>query len=130
MARYTSVSVYAPNIVTMIGLGVAIDYSLFIVSRFREEIRFHEGPQALARTMATAGRAILFTGLTVAIGLLGMVFLGLGNLGSIGWAGTVVVTLAVVYALTLLPALLAVLGRRVRSLRLPFLLLHRSRTGA
>ncbi|HKA62032.1 MAG TPA: MMPL family transporter [Methylomirabilota bacterium] len=129
MARYTSVSVYAPNIVTMIGLGVAIDYSLFIVSRFREEIRVHEGPQALARTMATAGRAILFSGLTVAIGLLGMVFLGLGNLGSIGWAGTVVVTLAVGYALTLLPALLAVLGKRVNSLRLPFVDPERSRTG-
>ena len=129
MARYTSVSVYAPNIVTMIGLGVAIDYSLFIVSRFREEIRAHPGPEALARTMATAGRAILFSGLTVAIGLLGMVFLGLGNIGSIGWAGTMVVSLAVLYALTLLPALLAVVGPRVNSLRLPFIHPERSRTG-
>jgi uncharacterized membrane protein YdfJ with MMPL/SSD domain len=129
MARYTSVSVYAPNIVTMIGLGVAIDYSLFIVSRFREEIRAQPGPEALARTMATAGRAILFSGLTVAIGLLGMVFLGLGNIGSIGWAGTMVVSLAVLYALTLLPALLAVVGPRVNSLRLPFIHPERSRTG-
>ena len=129
MARYTSVSVYAPNIVTMIGLGVAIDYSLFIVSRFREEIRGHPGPEALARTMATAGRAILFSGVTVAIGLLGMVFLGLGNIGSIGWAGTVVVSLAVLYALTLLPALLAVIGPRVNSLRLPFIHPERSRKG-
>jgi putative drug exporter of the RND superfamily len=129
MARYTSVSVYAPNIVTMIGLGVAIDYSLFIVSRFREEIRAHDTPEALARTMATAGRAILFSGLTVAIGLLGMVFLGLGNIGSIGWAGTVVVSLAVLYALTLLPALLAVLGPRVNSLRLPFVHPERVRRG-
>ncbi len=129
MARYTSVSVYAPNIVTMIGLGVAIDYSLFIVSRFREEIRGHPAPEALARTMATAGRAILFSGLTVAIGLLGMVFLGLGNIGSIGWAGTVVVSLAVLYALTLLPALLAVIGPRVNSLRLPFIHPERSRKG-
>src|SRR5882672_9486743 len=129
MARYTSVSVYAPNIVTMIGLGVAIDYSLFIVSRFRQEIRDHGGPEALERTMATAGRAILFSGLTVAIGLLGMVFLGLGNIGSIGWAGTVVVSLAVLYALTLLPALLAVIGPRVNSLRLPFIHPERSRKG-
>lgn len=129
MARYTSVSVYAPNIVTMIGLGVAIDYSLFIVSRFREEIRVRPGPEALAGTMATAGRAILFSGLTVAIGLLGMVFLGLGNIGSIGWAGTVVVSLAVVYALTLLPALLAVLGPRVNALRLPFIHPERSADG-
>jgi RND superfamily putative drug exporter len=129
MARYTSVSVYAPNIVTMIGLGVAIDYSLFIVSRFREEIRAHDGPEALARTMATAGRAVLFSGLTVAIGLLGMVFLGLGNIGSIGWAGTVVVSLAVLYALTLLPALLAVIGPGVNSLRLPFIHPERSARG-
>ena len=77
--------------------------------------------------MATAGRAILFSGLTVAIGLLGMVFLGLGNIGSIGWAGTVVVSLAVLYALTFLPALLAVLGPRVDALRLPFI--HPERRG-
>ena len=129
MARYTSVSVYAPNIVTMIGLGVAIDYSLFIVSRFREEIRARPGPEALARTMATAGRAILFSGVTVAIGVLGMVFLGLGNIGSIGWAGTLVVSLAVLYGLTLLPALLAVIGPRVNSLRLPFVHPERATRG-
>jgi RND superfamily putative drug exporter len=129
MARYTSVSVYAPNIVTMIGLGVAIDYSLFIVSRFREEIRGRSELEALGRTMATAGRAVLFSGLTVAIGLLGMVFLGLGNIGSIGWAGTVVVALSVLYALTLLPALLAVIGPRVNSLRLPFVHPGRSAQG-
>ena len=64
----------------------------------RGDPRAARTPEALARTMATAGRAILFSGLTVAIGLLGMVFLGLGNIGSIGWAGTVVVSLAVVYA--------------------------------
>jgi uncharacterized membrane protein YdfJ with MMPL/SSD domain len=86
LTRCVSVSIYAPNIVSMIGLGVAIDYSLFVVSRFREEIREREPIEALARTVATAGRAILFSGLTVAIGLLGMLFLGLGNLGSMGWA--------------------------------------------
>ena len=121
LARCVSVSIYAPNIVSMVGLGVAIDYSLFVVSRFREEIRERSPVEALARTVATAGRAILFSGLTVAIGLLGMLFLGLGNLGSMGWAGTSVVTLAVVYGLTTLPALLAVLGPRVNSLRLPLL---------
>jgi len=128
LARLVSVSIYAPNIVSMIGLGVAIDYSLFVVSRFREEIREYSGPEALAHTVATAGRAILYSGLTVAIGLLGMIFLGLGNLGSMGWAGTIVVALAVVYGLTTLPALLAVLGPRVNSLRLPFL--RPERTGA
>jgi RND superfamily putative drug exporter len=121
LTHAVSVSVYAPNIVSMIGLGVAIDYSLFVVSRFREEIRMYPVDEALARTVATAGRAILFSGLTVAIGLLGMMFLGLGNLGSLGWAGTLVVALAVVYGLTTLPALLAVLGPRVNAIRIPFI---------
>jgi len=119
LARRMSVSAYAPNIVTMIGLGVAIDYSLFIVSRFREEITRRPGPEALAHTMATAGRAILFSGTTVAIGLCGMLVLGLGNIGSLGLAGTIVVALAVAYALTFLPAILAVLGTRVNTLSLP-----------
>jgi RND superfamily putative drug exporter len=114
-----SVSAYAPNIVTMIGLGVAIDYSLFIVSRFREEITRRPVADALAVTMATTGRAILFSGVTVAIGLLGMLMLGLGNIGSLGLAGTLVVVLSVVYGLTFLPAALALLGPRVNALSIP-----------
>jgi RND superfamily putative drug exporter len=119
LARYMSVSAYAPNIVTMIGLGVAIDYSLFIVTRFREEIARQPAPEALAATLATTGRAILFSGVTVAIGLLGMLVLGLGNIGSLGLAGTIVVVLSVVYGLTFLPAVLAILGPRVNALSLP-----------
>jgi RND superfamily putative drug exporter len=87
LGRYMSVSAYAPNIVTMIGLGVAIDYSLFIVSRFREEITRRPVSDALAVTMATTGRAILFSGVTVAIGLLGMLMLGLGNIRLAGARG-------------------------------------------
>ncbi|HWN56316.1 MAG TPA: MMPL family transporter [Methylomirabilota bacterium] len=119
LARHMSVSAYAPNIVTMIGLGVAIDYSLFIVNRFREEIQQRTVPDALARTMSTTGRAILFSGVTVAIGLLGMLVLGLGNIGSLGLAGTIVVALSVLYGLTFLPAALAILGPRVNALSLP-----------
>ncbi len=119
LARHMSVSAYTPNIVTMIGLGVAIDYSLFIVSRFREEILRRPVPDALAIAMMTAGRAILFSGITVAIGLAGIMVLGLGNIGSVGLAGTIVVALAVVYSLTFLPALLAILGPRVDALTLP-----------
>ncbi|HUO62907.1 MAG TPA: MMPL family transporter [Terriglobales bacterium] len=119
LARHMSVSAYAPNIVTMIGLGVAIDYSLFIVSRFREEITRRAVPEALAVTMATTGRAILFSGVTVAIGLLGMLMLGLGNIGSLGLAGTLVVVLSVVYGLTFLPAALAMLGPRINALSIP-----------
>jgi len=119
LSQHMSVSAYAPNIVTMIGLGVAIDYSLFIVNRFREEIERRPVPGALAATLATTGRAILFSGVTVAIGLLGMLVLGLGNIGSLGLAGTIVVALSVVYALTFLPAVLAILGPRVNALSLP-----------
>jgi len=119
LGRHMSVSAYAPNIVTMIGLGVAIDYSLFIVSRFREEIARRPIADALAITLATTGRAILFSGATVAIGLLGMLMLGLGNIGSLGLAGTMVVVLSVVYGLTFLPAALALLGHRVNALAIP-----------
>jgi RND superfamily putative drug exporter len=127
LARVTSVSVYAPNVVTMLGLAVAIDYSLFIVSRFREEIRQRSVADALGETLGTAGVSILFSGLTVAVGLLGLYALGLGNLGSIGLAGTLVVFLGVLYSLTFLPALLAVLGPRVDAWAVPRM--GRSRPG-
>jgi RND superfamily putative drug exporter len=119
LAHVTSVSVYAVNVVTMIGLAVAIDYSLFLVSRFREEIGRHPGAEALARTLRTAGVSVMFSGLTVAVGLLGLYALRLGNLGSIGLSGTVVVFFSVLYSLTFLPALLAVLGPRVDAWRIP-----------
>ena len=121
LAQFMNVSIYATNVVTMIGLGVAIDYSLFVVSRFREEVHLRAVPEALARTMATAGRAITFSGLTVAIGLLGLLFFDLFGINSMGVAGTIVVALAVLYGLTFLPALLAILGSRVNAWRLPFI---------
>jgi putative drug exporter of the RND superfamily len=130
LARTMDVSIYATNIVTMIGLGVAIDYSLFVVSRFREEVGRHPVPDALARTMATAGRAILFSGLTVAIGFMGFLFFDVADLDSIGFAGSIVVAFSVLYGLTFLPALLAILGPRVDFLRLPFVHLERTATGS
>ncbi len=129
LARYVDVSVYATNIVSMIGLGVAIDYSLFFVSRFREEVGVRPVSDAIARTMATAGRAIVFSGLTVAIGLAGFMFFDVGDLRTMGLAGTIVVVLAVLYGLTFLPALLAILGPRVNALRVPFVHPERSQTG-
>jgi RND superfamily putative drug exporter len=129
LARLMDVSIYATNIVTMIGLGVAIDYSLFIVSRFREEVGRHTVPDALARTMATAGRAILFSGLTVAIGFMGFLFFDVADLNSLGFAGSIVVAFSVLYGLTFLPALLAILGTRVDFLRLPFVHPERTATG-
>ncbi|MFI5328456.1 MAG: MMPL family transporter, partial [Candidatus Rokuibacteriota bacterium] len=121
LSHVMAVSIYAVNVITMIGLAVAIDYSLFIVSRHREEIQSRSGEDALGRTMATAGSAILFSGLTVAVGLLGLYSLGLGNLGSIGLCGTLVVFFAVLYGLTFLPALLAVLGPRLDAWPVPLL---------
>jgi RND superfamily putative drug exporter len=119
-SNVTDISVYAVNIVTLIGLGVAIDYSLFIVNRFREELaRGRDGESALGETMATAGRAVAFSGLTVAVGLAGLLFYRGLFFSSIGLAGAIVVGLAVLYALTFLPALLAVLGPRVDKWRMP-----------
>ena len=118
LSHSTDVSQYALNIVTLIGLGVAIDYSLFIVNRFREELaRGLSVDDAIARSMATAGRAITFSGITVAIGLAGMFFYQGTFLASMGYAGALVVAIAVFYGLTFLPAVLSLLGRRVNSLR-------------
>jgi RND superfamily putative drug exporter len=120
LARVTDVSTYATNVVTLIGLGVAIDYSLFIVNRFREELRAGKGVEAsLVTALATSGRAVAFSGITVAIGLSAMLFFPGSFLTSMGTAGALVVAIAVLYALTFLAALLAVLGHRVNWLRLP-----------
>ena len=116
LARVMPVSAYASNVVSMIGLGVAIDYSLFVVSRFRDEMHAAPPAEALARAMATSGRTVLFSGLTVAIGLLGMILLQMGTISTIGIASTIVVACAVAYSLTLLPALLAILGPHVNAL--------------
>lgn len=129
LARFTNVSSYSMNIITMIGLGVAIDYSLFVVSRFREEITRHPVAEALAQTMATAGRAIVFSGVTVAIGLVGMMFYHFGTFGTVGLAGTFSVALAVAYTLTFLASLLAILGPRVNRARVPFIRPDRVKTG-
>ena len=122
LARFTDVSQYAINVVTLIGLAVAIDYSLFIVNRFRDELDAGASREdALAITMATAGRAITFSGVTVAIGLSAMLFFQGTFLASMGAAGGIVVGIAVVYALTFLPALLAVMGPSVGWFRIPLL---------
>jgi RND superfamily putative drug exporter len=121
LTRFTDVSTYALNIVTLIGLGTSIDYSLFVVARFREELAAGASREdALARSMATAGRAVVFSGLTVAIGLSGLLFFEGTFLASLGLAGAIVVAMAVIYALTFLPAVLAILGTRVNAWRLPF----------
>jgi RND superfamily putative drug exporter len=122
LTHVTNVSVYAQNVVTLIGLGVAIDYSLFVTSRFREELRrARDTREALAIAMATSGRAVTFSGLTVAIGLAGMLFYEGTFLPSMGYSGAVVVASAVFYGITFLPALLAILGTRLEAGKVPFL---------
>ena len=122
LARFTDVSTYAINIITLIGLAVAIDYSLFVVNRFRDELAAGATREdAIAKSMSTAGRAITFSGITVAIGLSAMLFFQGTFLASMGAAGTIVVSIAILYGLTFLPAVLSVLGPWVDRLRLPIL---------
>ena len=114
---FTDVSVFAVNVVTILGLGLAIDYGLFVVSRFREEVRRRATvEEALAATMATAGRTVAVSGVTVALSLAGLLIFPQVFLRSMGIGGMSAVLVAMLAALTLLPALLAVLGPRVDAL--------------
>ena len=116
-----NVNNFAGNIITLLGLGVSIDYSLFVVYRYREErSNGHDTRVALAITSATAGRAVFFSGLTVAIGLTGMLFFVNTGAPSLGIGGTLAVTLAMLTSVIMLPAFLALLGEKVNALRVPF----------
>jgi len=120
LAGLTDVSIYSLNLATALGLGLGIDYSLFIVSRYREELRAGREPgDALVVTMRTAGRTVLFSAATVAVSLLALLVFPLYFLRSFGYAGIAVVALAAVGALVVLPALLALIGRRIDRFRLP-----------
>jgi putative drug exporter of the RND superfamily len=116
LAGVYDMSVYVLSIATMLGLGLGIDYALFAVSRFREELENYPIPEAVSRTVATAGRSIFFSGLAVLIGLSGLLFFPFMFMRSIGVAGVVVVFVSVCAALTLLPAVLGVLGHKVNAL--------------
>jgi uncharacterized membrane protein YdfJ with MMPL/SSD domain len=121
-SEFTSISIFALNLVTGLGLGLAIDYSLFVVSRYREEIA-KDGPglAAMRRTMATAGRTVLFSSLTVAAALASLTVFPQRFLYSMGLGGSMVALLAATVALTVLPAVLALLGTRVNALAPGFL---------
>lgn len=120
LSHVVEVGQYTVNVCSLIGFGVAIDYSLFIVSRHREELaRGASHRDALIRAMDTAGRAVTFSGLAVATGLMGLLFFRGSYLAIMGVGGAIVVALAVVFALTLLPALLALLGPRIDAGKLP-----------
>ncbi len=119
VAQQVEMSIFVLNIATMLGLALAIDYSLFIVSRFREELRRGRAVgEAVERAMATAGKAVAFSGIAVAIGLSGLLLFEAPAIRSIGIAGALVVLSSVTFALTFLPAVLGMLGPRVNALSL------------
>ncbi len=119
LTMVTTVSIYSVNITTILGLGLGIDYGLFVVTRFREEL--HRQPtveQAVARTVATAGRTVAVSGVTVAVALTSLMLFPEDFLRSMGYGGVATVAVDMLAALTVLPALLAVLGHRVNALRI------------
>jgi RND superfamily putative drug exporter len=115
----TDVSIIVQFLIALVGLGVAIDYALLMIMRFRAELREGQDVEtALVQTMTHAGRSVIISGSTVAIGLLSLVILPLPFIRSIGIAGLLIPTMSVLAAITLLPAMLAVLGERINSVRL------------
>jgi len=117
----TDVSVFAINIITILGLGMAIDYALFIVSRFREELAAgHDTPTAVSRTLQTAGRTVLVSGLTIVLALSSLLVFPQVFLRSMGFGGMAAVGVAMLASLTVLPAFLALIGPRINAGRLRF----------
>ncbi|MEO7295053.1 MAG: MMPL family transporter [Candidatus Limnocylindria bacterium] len=119
LANVTEMSIFVTNVATMIGLALSIDYSLFTVSRFREELRHRSVADAVEHTMATVGKAVAISGVAVAIGLSSLMVFESPALRSMGIGGVVTVLSTLVFGLTVLPALLGMLGPRVNRLRVP-----------
>jgi RND superfamily putative drug exporter len=119
LAGVTEMSIFVTNVATMIGLALSIDYSLFTVSRFREELRHRSVADAVEHTMATVGKAVAISGVAVAIGLSSLTVFESPALRSMGIGGVATVLSTLVFGLTVLPALLGMLGPRVNRLRVP-----------
>jgi RND superfamily putative drug exporter len=120
LSNVADVNQYAINIISLIGIGVSIDYSLFLVNRFREELsRGRDIRTATAMSVATAGKAVFFSGVTVAIGLMGMLFFTNTSMPSLGIGGTLAVSIAMVYSTIVLPALLASIGPNINRWKSP-----------
>ena len=119
LATQTEMSIFVTNVTTMIGLALSIDYSLFMVSRFREELRHRSVADAVEHTMATVGKAVAISGVAVAIGLGSLIVFESPALRSMGIGGVVTVLSTLILGLTVLPALLGMLGPRVNRLRVP-----------
>jgi RND superfamily putative drug exporter len=122
LAGVTNMSVYVTNTASVIGIGVGIDYALFVVTRFREELRRGKPiPDAISRTLETSGRAVTLSGLTVIVALFGMFLVNIQAFRSMAIGSMTVVAVAVLGAVTLVPAVLSLLGHRINKLRIPFL---------
>ena len=120
IASHTEVSVYATTMVTMIGIGVAVDYSMFILARFREELENGvDTAGAVERAMRTSGTAVAFSGMTVVVSLASVLIVPVRALQSMALAAVIVVAIAVIAGMTLLPAVLRLLGPRINRLRVP-----------
>jgi len=118
VAHFMDMAIYVTNIVTLIGLAIAIDYSMLVVFRYREELEKKDSPQeALIETMKTAGRATLFSGAVVAVGLALLVFMPVPFMRSMGVGGLLVPLFSIAASATFLPALLAVMGTKVNRFR-------------
>jgi RND superfamily putative drug exporter len=134
LSQVTNVSTFAINIITLIGLGLSIDYALFVVSRFRAELAATGRPgdrqsivEAVGRTMATAGRTVAVSGVTVTLALASLLLFRQGFLRSMAYGGMSAVAIAMLASLTVLPAWLAVLGPWVNAWRVPLPRLRRAR---
>ena len=115
---FTDVSIIVQFLIALVGLGVAIDYALMMIFRFREELRHgRDNDDALVQTMRHAGRSVIVSGSTVAVGLLSMVLLPLPFIRSIGVGGMLIPAVSVLAAITLLPAMMSILGPRINSVR-------------
>jgi RND superfamily putative drug exporter len=120
--EFAEISVYSLNLTIGLGLGLAIDYSLFIISRYREEIaRSGPGLEAMSRTLGSAGRTVLFSAITVAVSLAALLIFPQGFLYSMGLGGMTVALLSLIIGLVVLPAILTLLGERVNALSPGFL---------
>jgi RND superfamily putative drug exporter len=116
----TDISVFAINVITLLGLGMAVDYSLFVVSRFREELAKGDNVRtAIGTTVATAGRTVLVSGLTIVLALSSLLIFPQPFLGGMAIGGMSAVLIAMLAALTVLPAVLSLLGHRIDALRVP-----------
>jgi RND superfamily putative drug exporter len=129
-SNWMAIADFAPILASLVGLGVGIDYALFIVTRFRRAV--HEGKsvqESIRIAMTTSGRSVLFAGIIVCISMLGLFTVGLSFLNGVGVAASISVIISMIASLTLLPAFLSILGKNIDRLKMPFRKLHQEEEG-